>query len=371
MSTSSTGSTSTTPRPPAPGAPPDEHLEFLAAGSNGIQPGGVYAPRPSRFAGLRRLVPAWLRRRAWLLVIAVLVGAVAGLIYGSTTPTSYTGTATLAVPTGANQTGPGSAFEAQQLAANYAAVIRQDSSLLTPAAKQLGVPVDALANHLSVGVESGTSVLTVAYTAPTKQEAIRGANAIVAGIVKQERTSSVVPADTLNIVQLATDATGSGLFAKFGLLVGVFLGLLVGAILVLVAERLDPRADTSADVTQVFDYSVAALPSELSLAEFGHAVVGTAQDQPDITLAPLRWWDVPAAHHIEQTMAEEFPDKTITVSTALEEGLAHRLQSDSKLVLVIRSGEQLHAVGDVLERLRLMGSMPEWIALLDRDDLYD
>ena len=180
------------------------------------------------------------------------------------------------------------------------------------------------------------------------------------------------PAGTLNVVQLATNATGSGLFAKYGIYIGIFLGLLVGAILVLIAERVDPRADTSTDVVQVFDRSVAALPSELSLAEFGHAVLASTPKQKNVTLAPLRWWDVPAAHHIEQTMTDEFPEKLITrLSTALEEGMAHRLHSDTALVLVIRSGEQLHAVGDVLERLRLMGSMPEWIALLDRDDLYD
>jgi len=270
-----------------------------------------------------------------------------------------------------NALGPGSAYEAQQLATNDAALIQQDTALLAPAARELGIPVNTLNQRLSVGVETGTSVLTVSYSAPTKAEAVRGANAIVASIVKEERSSKVVPADTLNVVQLATDATGSGLFVKYGLLIGVFLGLLVGAILVLIAERLDPRADSSADVMQVFDRSVAALPSELSLAEFGHAVLATAPHQPNVTLAPLRWWDVPAAHHIEQTMSEEFPDKSITVSTALEEGMAHRLHSDTTLVLVIRSGEELHAVGDVLERLRLMGSMPEWIAVLDRDDLYD
>ncbi len=363
-------STSTTPRTPAPGSPPDEHLEFLAE-SNGVRPSEVRGPRVTRFGGLRRLVPAWLRRRAWLLVIAILVGAVAGLAYGSTTATSYSASATLAVPTGGTATGPGNPFEAQQAATNDAALIQQDQALLAPAAKALGIPVATLTNRLSVGVETGTSVLTVNYTAPTKQEAIRGANAIVASIVKEERTSKTLPSGSLNVVQLATDATGSGLFAKYGLFIGIFLGLLVGTILVLIAERVDPRADSSADVVQVYDRSVAALPSELSLAEFGHAVLATAPKEPNVTLAPLRWWDVPAAHHIEQTMSEEFPEKSISVSTALEEGMAHRLHSDTTLVLVVRSGEQLHAVGDVLERLRLMGSMPEWIALLDRHDLYD
>ncbi len=365
----STSPTSTTPRP-TPGTPP-EHLEHLAAEA-GDERGREGRRAQPRLRGVRRIFPAWLRRRAWLLVTCLLVGAAGGLIYGSTTSTSYTATATLAVPTGASPSGPGNAFEAQQLATNYAAVIQQANDLLAPAAQALGIPVSTLTNRLSVSVQTGTSVLAVSYTAPTKQQAILGANAIVVSIVRQEKVgTSVIPASTLNVVQLATDATGSGLFAKYGLEIGVFLGLLVGAILVIIAERVDPRADTSADIVQVFDRSVAALPSELSLAEFGHAVLATRPDRANVTLAPLRWWDVPAAHHIEQTMADEFPDKSILVSTALEEGLAHRLHSDSELVLIIRSGEQLRAVGDVLERLRLMGSMPEWIALLDRDDLYD
>ncbi len=165
----SASSTSTTPRPPVPGAAAgehDEHLEFLAAESKETRPSELRGPRVTRFGGLRRLVPAWLRRRAWLLVIALLVGAVAGLIYGSTPSTSYTATATLAVPTGANQAGPGNAFEAQQLATNYAAVIQQSTNLLSLAAEQLGIPVHTLQGRLSVGVETGTSVLTLGYTAP-------------------------------------------------------------------------------------------------------------------------------------------------------------------------------------------------------------
>ena len=56
---------------------------------------------------------------------------------------------------------------------------------------------------------------------------------------------------------------------------------------------------------------------------------------------------------------------------ALEGGMAHRLDANSEVVLVVRSGEHMQAIGDALERLRLTGRSPAWIAVLDRDDLYD
>ena len=380
-----------TPSPPratrrnsVPGVTPEEHLELLVEQERAA---GTRSPAHGHWrAWPRKLLPAWLRRRGWLLAISVLVGSFAGLMVGATTPTSYTAVATLVVPTGASGgqsqtvtgstvTGPptpGDAYGAQQLAIADAAVIRSDNGLLTSAAARLNVPLDTLTERLSVSVETGTPVVLIGYTAPTKADAVRGVNAIGSAIVKSERTNnSLIPTGTLNVVQLATSASGRGLFAKYGFEIGLVLGLLIGCILVLVAERVDPRADTSTDVSQVFRGSVASLPSELSLLEFGHAVLSSSAARSGVTLAPLRWWDVPAAHHIEETLGHEFPDRRVDVSTGLEEGMAHRLRDDSAVVLIVRSGEQLRAVGDALERLRLVGTAPQWIALLDRDDFYD
>jgi capsular polysaccharide biosynthesis protein len=333
---------------------------------------------------LRRLFPAWLRRRAWLLAICVLVGSVAGIMLSATSSSSYTAVATLAVPTGASGeqtqtvTGstvvapatPGDAYQAQQLAINYAAIIRNDNGLLTDAVSQLDLPLDTLTQRLSVSVETGTAVVLLGYTAPTKADAVRGVNAIASNIVKAEHSGSVIPKGTLSVVQLATSASGPGVFNKYGFEIGFLLGLLLGCILVLVAERIDPRADAPTDIAPMFAGSVAAVPSELSLPEFGHAILSSSPASDGVTLAPLRWWDVPATRHIEQTLVEEFPGQRVLVSTSIEEGMAHRLSHDAPVVLIVRSGEQLRVVGDALERLRLVGTTPHWIALLDRDDLY-
>ena len=231
--------------------------------------------------------------------------------------------------------------------------------------------VDGLTRHLSVSVQSQTSVLELRYTAPSSQEAIRGVNAVANVIVNHKIHSNVVPLNTVQIVQLATSASESSVLSKYGLPVGLFLGLLVGLIIALVAERLDPRADRASEVAEVFGRPVAMVPSELTVPEFGHAVLNNENAQRTMTLAPLRWWDVPAAYSIERTLAPDYPDTTISVSRALEGGMAHRLDANSEIVLVVRSGEHMQALGDALERLRLPGRAPAWIALLDRDDLYD
>jgi capsular polysaccharide biosynthesis protein len=323
----------------------------------------------SRLPG--RLVPGWLRRRAWLLVVALLAGSAGGYYYGSHTHTSYAAQATLAVPAGATAISPGSANEAQSLAITYAAVLPNDAELLSPAARSLGVSLDSLKHHLAVSVQTGTSVLVVRYTAPTSSQAIRGVNAVATAIVSQKNRSTVVPLNTVEAVQLATSAGATGVFAKHGLEIGLLLGLLIGLIMVLIAERVDPRADKSSDVAEVFGHQVAAVPSELSVPEFGHAVLFASGQKRTMLLAPLRRREVPAAYSIERTLAADYPDTTISVSRAVEEGKAHRLSANAELVLVIRSGERMRALGDTLERLRLTGRAPAWIALLDRHDLYD
>ena len=123
--------------------------------------------------------------------------------------------------------------------------------------------------------------------------------------------SSVVPHDTVQVVQLATSASESSVLSKYGLPVGLFLGLMVGLIIALIAERLDPRADHASEVAEVFGRPVAMVPSELSVPEFGHAVLNDDGAKRTMTLAPLRWWDVPAAYSIERTLAPDYPDTTI------------------------------------------------------------
>lgn len=318
-----------------------------------------------------RMFPAWLSRRAWLLVAAALAGALGGLSYSMVTNVKYSAEATLAVPAGATPTGPGSANEAGALAITYASVLQQYDAILAPAAHQLGLSVDGLTRHLAVSVQTGTSVIQLRYTAPTSAEAVRGVNVVVSQIANHKIHSSIVPLNTVGVVQLATSASDSSVLAKYGLPVGLFLGLMVGLIIALIAERLDPRADHASEVAEVFNRPVAMVPSELSVPEFGHAVLSAEGAQRTMTLAPLRWWDVPAAYSIERTLAPDYPDTTISVSRALEGGMAHRLDANSEVVLVVRSGEHMQAIGDALERLRLTGRSPAWIAVLDRDDLYD
>jgi capsular polysaccharide biosynthesis protein len=314
-----------------------------------------------------RFFPAWFRRRAWLMAAAALAGALGGLSYGMVSTPSYSAEATLAVPAGLTS----AANEAQALAISYAAILPGDNAILAPAANKLGVSLDDLTRHLAVSVQTGTSVLVLKYTAPTSDEAVHGVNVIADSIVNHKTHSTIVPLNTVETVQLATSAHDSDILGKYGLPIGLFLGLLVGVIIALIAERLDPRADRADEITEVFGQPVAMVPSELSVAEFGHAVLTAQGAKRTMTLAPLRWWDVPAAYSIERTLAPDYPDTTISVSRAIEGGMAHRLDPNSELVLVVRSGEHMQAIGDALERLRLTGRAPAWIALLDRDDLYD
>jgi capsular polysaccharide biosynthesis protein len=325
--------------------------------------------RPRFLDRLRRLVPGWLQRRAWLLIISVVAGLGGGLAYGEMSHTSYAAEVLLAVPSGASVQGPGNANDAVALALDYAAVLGSETDILTPAAQQLGIPLDQLKHQISVSVETGTAVLVLRYTAPTEDEAVRGANEVAIVIGQVNRANSVIPSKTLDVVELATSASPDGTVSKHGAEIGFILGLLVGGLLVLIAERVDPRADTAEDISEVFNQPTVAVPGELSALEFAHAMSTAAAPETSFTLAPLRGSDLGAAGAFQRVVHADTTEQgpTWTVSDAIEERTAHRLPSGA-VILVVKSGERMRAIGDALERIRLMGTSLVWVLLLDRHD---
>jgi capsular polysaccharide biosynthesis protein len=321
------------------------------------------------FRGLRRLIPGWLGRRGWLLAIAVIAGGVGGFFYGNSAHPTYAAQVLLSVPSGASSEGPGNANDASALALDYAAVLGNENDILGPAAQELGISLTELKDRISVSVETGTDVLVLRYKAPTEDAAIAGVNAVAVIVGQVNRASSIIPSKTLDVVELATSASNDGTLSKYGAELGVVLGLLVGGLLVLIAERMDPRADTSEDISEVFHHPTVAVPGELSALEFAHAVSTAAAPGSTFTLAPLRTRDLSEAGTFQRVVHADAPNgvPTWTVSDMIEERSAHRLNGGA-VVLVVRSGERMRAIGDALERLRLMGMSLVWVLLLDRHD---
>ncbi len=355
------------------------HLEPLESGD---EPDGLFLDLPDEdvekqgrktpppvVRAIRRLIPGWFERRAWLLIVAVVAGLVGGIFYGGQTHPSYAAQVLLAVPSGATSTGPGNANDAVALALDYAAVLGNENDILAPAAQQLGIPLSELKHRITVSTETGTAVVVLKYTAPTAQDAIHGANTVATVIGQVDRANPVVPSKTLDVASFATSAARSGTIAKYGAYVGVVFGLFVGALLVLIAERVDPRADTSDDISEVFGQRTVAVPGELSAQELAYAVTTAAGPGSVCTLAPLRKSDLAEAGTFQRIVHNESGEDRAswTVSDAIEDRSAHRLP-EGAVVLVVRSGERMRAVGDALERLRLMGRSLVWVMLLDRHD---
>jgi capsular polysaccharide biosynthesis protein len=344
--------------------PEQEELYLDDAG----QPQSV-RKRP-RFLNLfRRVLPGWLYRRGWLLLLSVVAGLVGGYVYGGTAHTSYEAQVLLAVPSGASDQGPGNANDAVALALDYAAVLGNETDILAPAAQQLGIGVDQLKHRISVSVETGTAVLQLRYTAPTEEQAVVGVNEVATAIGQVNRANSVIPSKTLDVVEYATSANPNGTVSKHGAEIGIILGLLVGGLLVLIAERVDPRADTSEDISEVFNQPTVAVPGELTSLEFAHAMATAAAPETSFTLAPLRGSDLAAAGAFQRIVHADatVQGPTWTVSDAIEERAAHRLPSGA-VILVVKSGERMRTIGDALERIRLMGTSLVWVLLLDRHD---
>ena len=208
--------------------------------------GGSESDYGSNSSGHRQVrqprLPRWLWRHGWILLVTALAGIVGGWFIARHEPVSYVAQATLVVQSGATGFGPGSANEAGTLATTYAAVIPTDEAVLSAAGAILGVAPATVSHSLSVVVETGTSVLLLTYSAPKPTRAIRGATAIAEIVGGPASASVAIPAGSIAIVRLPGTANQPRPLRSYGMPVGAVLGLMLGFMLVLAAERSDPRA---------------------------------------------------------------------------------------------------------------------------------
>ena len=77
-----------------------------------------------------KLIPPWLRRRAWLLVATIGLVVAAGTALGWNRGSVYHGQALFIVPSGATTQGPGGAYEAKTLAITYVNLIPEDEAIV-------------------------------------------------------------------------------------------------------------------------------------------------------------------------------------------------------------------------------------------------
>ena len=315
-----------------------------------------------------------LRRRWWLLALTTAAVGLAAYAVTSVQKETYTAQALAVVPAGATSDAPGSATDAEQLAATYAALIPQDERIRAAVAARMGLPASEMEERVSVVNSSDTALLELRYQDSDAGRSVAGARALAD--VVDNNTSPNIPRQTLNPVRLPTEPladTPGGDAA--GLLAGLLLGAFLGGVLMVFLERADARGDDDRDFEDA-----AGLPAT-SLGRRAAGPRGALIERWEWLAAeePARVALVPAGRGAERA-AERAADALLIAARARgrevelwpaagpgrePSGESVGLSSDV-VVLVTRKGDPLRGVAKRLAELNSFGIEVERILVVPR-----
>lgn len=359
----------------ATGAAPGSTQVVAMAGSRVVEtvepvqaPGGATgapASRPARGKGRRW---AWVRRRAWLLAIGMVAGSAGGYLAGAHHATSYSATAVLVVRSGASPTGPGGANDAEALAVTDAALLPSDEAVVGQVAGQLHLPVSTVSRDMVAQAVAGTSLIRVRFTSSSPSVAVAGANAVAGAVAGPRPTDQAIASGSVAEVSQAKSAARSGSLYKYALPLGAILGLLLGAVAALAAERADRRVDEADGLHEATGCPVTVVPGGVSPTELARALE-RATGGNGVTLVPLRRTQAPAAQQLARELrgsaAAGRPAATgirgpVTVTLPFADAPDAAGDREGPTVLVVGAGERLRVVHEVTGRLRLLDRAPVW-----------
>jgi capsular polysaccharide biosynthesis protein len=233
----------------SPGAPPGARSERrgtppTAASRLFVDP--VLLARPMR--RLRSRMP-WLFRRGWALVIVTLLVTSAAVGVSGLKSASYSSDAILLVNPGATKTSPGSSQEAQALAATYAGLIPSDNAVLSAVSAATGLTEAQVKNGTTVTVLNGTSLLDLRFSTTLPSTATVGVTAMSRAISGERPATSAIPAGTMTVIHGASTPVSHARKLVEVVVLGLMLGLVLGAVIVIIWDRADARFDRPGQVT--------------------------------------------------------------------------------------------------------------------------
>ncbi len=315
----------------------------------------------------RRTFPRGLVRRSWLVALALVAGSAGGWYAGRHAATSYGAESVVVVQSGAGKTGPGSANDAMALATTYAALIPKDASVLSAPAGVLNMSSSAVASALSVTVEQGTSLLQINFTASSASKAIDGAQAVARAVASSKPLTAAIAAGSVAIVSVPTSAHLQGTLHKYGIVIGAFLGLVIGLILLLAAERADPRIDDAPAMATATRCRAAVVPADLSFEELARVLADAGREQ-GLTIVPVAAADGAPTMELARGLRSCWPadGPAVTISPSFVSGIAELSRGAGPTVLVSHPGTRQRDVLAAAERLRMIGRSPVWAVLTNR-----
>lgn len=296
------------------------------------------------------------RRRGWVVVLSVILVALVGYAVGSSKAPSYEAEAVLlvhaAVPV-AEQPNSSS-----QLAATYTALIPLDRKVETTVESQLP---EVEGKSYTVANDPNTAVLRVNFSAASSDGAIEGARVLSRAISGGNPVSGNIKPNTISIASLPTSASKSAASSEL-LIVSIFLGLLLGFVLVGFWRPRDVRLDTLRDLRQHLPCPCFAI--DLGTRSGLHPLFDVLADTDGRTLAvvPCTVKDKGNAQALVQALTNAFgSDRAVAtgVPGSDEAGELAAATADATIV-VIRAGERAVDLTRAADLLRRYGAEPAY-----------
>jgi capsular polysaccharide biosynthesis protein len=201
-------------------------------------------------------------RRAWIVVLCVVVATVMATAVGGRGRTVYVANATMLVPQGRPAAAdPGRATEAQRLAASYAGILGEDARITTAVGDAMGLSPGEARNRITVTNRANTAVIDVRVAGDTPVAAGQGLRALIKGVTAETPVSDAVAPGTL----VATRQADEGARSTGDLpppLVGAVLGLVLGVVAAIALARADRRADHVDDLVEFVPCPVTPVPPD-------------------------------------------------------------------------------------------------------------
>ncbi len=282
----------------------------------------------------------------------------------------YTAEAVAIVRPGAASAFARDATDASTLARTFATLIPKDPTILGRTAEATGLRRAQVRDRLSVTVEFETALLFVRFSDPDARRARTGARTVARAVSGPEPASPRIPPRAISAVELPRTAPLQSSVARNALPIGLALGLCLGAILALAAERAFPRADDADALSYETGRPASTLEHLPSLAA-QWARMGAGRRPARVVVRPASREDSrAAAATAERLLTVPLPHDAarLDVHLAGPPGAASYADpvavSGDVLVLVTERGRRIATVRRAMSVLEQMGTPPAYSLLV-------
>ena len=299
------------------------------------------------------------RRRGWLILLAVVLVALVGWAVGHSKDPSYEAEAVLvvhaAVPV-AEQPNSSS-----QLAATYSALIPLDRKVESSIETQLP---EVEGKDYAVANDPNTAVLRLTFHARTSDGAIEGARVLSLSIAGGNPITGNIKPNTISVASLPTSAEESAASSEL-LLVSIFLGLLLGFVLVGFWRPRDVRLDTLRDLRQQLSCPCFAI--DLDTRSGLHPLFDVLADRGSRTLAvvPCTAKDKGSAQALVKALLNAFGTGRAVATGAPGSDEAGELAATAAdaTIIVVRTGERAADLARAADLLNRYGAEPAYAVI--------